>query len=325
MFVRFSLWILYASLSGCITTVRPITQRPLQGIRATEERKQAKPDKEQPDLFTRKRDLFIEPTQNDNSNGSLIRPDDEKNYFFTSRIPTQVGEYIQVEIDSVRVKPNKDSKEGNKEKEPDIQEAMLKEFPTLAPPDGEDKQLLGSIKMRITYVHENGDLLVTYSHDSISNEEGHNIQVRARIPYAKVISGSPIKTSDLSQIHFMENLKQELVERNSSEWQDDYSLRISGFTEAGSKQARELQDKRRKLEKDRDTLRKQLITFGKEKQKLAKERDALLAQEQKLAGAQKENTKGAPTAPPPLQGNPKDAPATTAPAAADPAAPVKQP
>ncbi len=323
-FFLFSLFALF----GCETNMRSITQRPVQNIRSIEERKKASKPKEHADLFTRKREILLEPLQPDNSSGSLMRPEDEKNYLFTSRVPTQVGSYIPVEIDSVSIKSK--TEKDDKEKEPDIQDALLKEFPTLAPPEGENKHLMRTIKMRIAHVEEDGDLHLTYDHDSRSNEEGHKIQVRAHLPYSNVLNGSSIKTSDLSQVQFTETFKDEVVERNAPEWQDDYSLRISGFSEAGSKQARALQDKRRELEKFRDTLRKQLISFGKEKQQVAKQRDTLVEQEKKLATAQaavkKESTPSAAPAAPaaqPKKGTPQNVPAPAPAPPAPPAAPAK--
>ncbi len=319
------------ALFGCETNMHSITQRPVQNIRSMEERKKASKPKEHADLFTRKREILIEPLQPDNSSGSLMQPEDERNYLFTSRVPTQVGSYIPVEIDSLSIqsKTEKDDK-NDKAKEPDIQDALLKEFPTLVPPDGENKHLVRTIKMRISHVEENGDLQLTYEHDSRSNEDVHKIQVRAHLPYSNVLNGSSIKTSDLSQVQFTETFKDEVVERNAPEWEDDYSLRISGFSEAGSKQARALQDKRGELEKFRDTLRKQLISFGKEKQQIAKQRDTLVEQEKKLATAQaavtKESTPSAAPAAPaaqPKKGNLKNVPAPAPAPAAPPAAPAK--
>ena len=95
----------------------------------------------------------------------------------------------------------------------------------------------------------------------------------------------------------MSFMKRAVEEKKATGWQDEYTLRISGFDEAKSKMAAELESKRQDLVKLRDQVRTRLETMGSERRQWAKERDSWIKKraEDKVkmeqAGKEKEEQK----------------------------------
>ena len=67
-----------------------------------------------------------------------------------------------------------------------------------------------------------------------------------------------------------------VVERKSVNWEDEYSLRISGFDETKSKMAAGLEEKREQLKSVRDKLENELKSFDGERKLMTTERAGLL-------------------------------------------------
>jgi chromosome segregation ATPase len=79
-------------------------------------------------------------------------------------------------------------------------------------------------------------------------------------------------TNDLVDVRWSEKTGQELATRQSSRWEDEYSLRLSGFREAKSKAAAEMEEQQRRLNDTKEALTQRLKNFSKERQAYTKER-----------------------------------------------------
>lgn len=246
----------------------------------------AKSRSEKPEYFVKKSDVEIIEQKPNRAAGSLFDLDDDRNRFFISGFIPKIGRYLEVKIDSPNLVAPKDvSKKGKDKKadeysDPQIQ-ALLDSLPNLTPPEGGEPRFISNIKMKVVDRFKNGDLLLTFQRNSQSERDRHFITIEATVPYHTVMSGGAIKVSDLVNISFIETRGQDVVHRQSSSWEDEYTARLSGYTEARSKVALELEDKRRDIERVRNKLDTRLRSFGKERRKVAQERDALLVDQKK--------------------------------------------
>ncbi len=239
--------------------------------------------KPRPSLYVKHKTIQVAPKEQHNDTGSLFKIDDQRNYLFASKAPFSVDQYVDIKVVSSQSE-NADAGKGKGDEKkadlPDSGDAAVKEMlaalPELDPGDGEDvPKLLKQLKMKIAHVYENGDALAVYKRNSMQDTEGREVNVRARIPYSSLISGNPLTTKDLVDVHWTDTLDGRLTERHSSSWQDEYSLRMSGFSEAKSVFAKRLDDKRQQLEGVKTRLQNQLVSLGKERQKMAKEREEI--------------------------------------------------
>lgn len=287
-------------LAGCQSGITPVTKRGIGGFN--------KPGNmymhgkspvavKKPEIFVRKKQVTIRPKQVPNETGSLFKLDDQRNYLYASNAPFSVGQFVDVRILPIQSNKKSDkAPEAAKESVVDASgdpfvEEMLKSLPELDP--GENRpDLIKNLKMQIAHVYDNGDALAVMKRSSIRGPEGNEISIRARIPYTSLISNAPISTRDLLNVEWVDSNNGQITERFSSGWQDEYSLRLSGFSEAKSIYAQQLEDKRQQLEGVKSNLQNQLISLGKERKKMAAERDEVLKQkaelDKKLAEKQKE-------------------------------------
>lgn len=229
-----------------------------------------------PDLYIGNKVVKVEPKSADNTTGSLFVMDDQRNYLYASKAPFAVDQYIDVKVVSAQSKQKDEANPSNGEVPADasgdeVVKELLDGLPKLDPgPDG--TKPLQMLKMKIAQVFENGDALVIFKRNSKNQIEGREVAVRARIPYSALIADHEITTKDLVDVHWMDTLDGELTERYSSAWEDEYTLRMSGFTEAKSLYAQQLEDKRIQMESVRAKVRNQLVSIGKERAKLSEER-----------------------------------------------------
>ena len=111
---------------------------------------------------------------------------------------------------------------------------------------------------------------------SVSGDQAHEIRFIARIPFSSISSGEPLSTNDLTAIEWVESSDGVVTERKSVGWEDEYSMRISGFDEIRSKSAMALEEKRKQLLDVRNRLDSRLKTFSDERNQLAKQREDLM-------------------------------------------------
>ncbi len=232
-----------------------------------------------PEIYVKQKKISIESRDKPNTTGSLFNPESEGNYLFTPASPMKVGRYVTVNIASTRNNtqdPNAKPTSAPKPSDPAVPEdELLKTLPDLAPKEKGEVSLLKDFKMKITHKYPNGDVLALVERNSQTVDDFHNLSAEAKIPYEKLASGDPLTTDDLTEVKFNEFREDEAIQRHSSGWQDEYSLRLSGFNEAKSKVAAELADQRSKMQETKQRLEERIKTLSSERKLIAKQREEL--------------------------------------------------
>jgi len=248
-----------------------------------------------PEIYVRQKNIVVRKADQPNETGSLFNPDDDRNYLFTAHGPFNVGRYLTIALASNRQapKPKAEVNAGTPPSpettgEDELESELLKALPELAPAAGEDPALIKKFKMKIVHRFENGDVLALTTRRSTVDGAGNDLTVQARIPYGMLATGDELTTADLTEVRFTESKEGELAERHSSGWEDEYSLRMSGFDESKSRVAKEIDDKQKRLEETRDKLQTQIKSVGDERRKMSKERDDMSKKRETMEGEQKE-------------------------------------
>lgn len=241
-----------------------------------------------PDLFVKERQIVIKDVDQANETGSLFNPDDDRNYLFASTGPQTVGRYLDINVVSNRADgakkdkpgaaktPEEQKKEDLAKSQDEIQKELLAALPELNPAGtATDPALIKGFKMRIAHRYSNGDVLAVMNRRSTSEDQIQDLNIETRIPYDRLSSGDPLTTRDLLDVKFRESGNGDTSDRTSSGWEDEYSLRLSGFDEAKSKAAQELTDKKRQLDEAAAKLETRIKSFGDERNQLSKQREDL--------------------------------------------------
>ncbi len=234
-------------------------------------------------LYEKKTTLTIKKMDPRLGSGSLAALDKKNDLFLTTANP-QVGEYIDIWAKPGAKTAEQTQASAGGEGDSSISkedEEMIKALPNLEPADMSQAVLLKSFKMRLTQRLSNGDFIATYERASGNENESQRIELQATIPSAKMQAGADILVTDLEGVKFDVQNDGELTRKRSSSWQNEYLLQISGFKEAKSKVALDLEIKRQKLEAVRDQLQEKIQSFGKERKQIAVERDKLLSDNKK--------------------------------------------
>lgn len=286
-------------ISGCISDMVSVTSRPLSGPGELQVHSRPIVDESRPaDIYGRKRDLNVVPKGGPSETGSLYRLGDHRNQLFAEQ-EIGVGSYVDI-----GVKANRQSGQeggaaasagaaqpaaGGAAPAAGAEDELVKALPNLSPAEANAK-VIKKFPMRIMAVLDNGDLLGLFSRSSKTVDEAHSLNVKARIPAQAIYRKDPLTTDDLLDVEWLESRDGDLVERQSSGWEDEYTLRMSGFNEARSKAAVELEDKRKQLETVKKQLQTRIQTLGSERQGIPKERDRLAQEKATLQQKEKEMT-----------------------------------
>ena len=285
------------SLSNCQTSgPQFISRRDPAPVVATQkvEATVAEPIQEEKpkDLFVRQKELKIRRKAPINETGSLTDLNDPRAYLFGFERPIEAGQYIDVKMASNRTEPSpagESSKgaqttpggESKSETKPVDESTLLKALPNLEPAGKNKPVLVKNIKMQILERFDNGDALVMYRRRSIREGQGAEVVVTARLSAESLSRPDQVTTQDLADVDWRESADGEVVERKSANWEDEYSLRLSGFDEMKSKDALGLEEKREMLKSARDKLENEMKSFSQERMKMTKERASLLDEKAK--------------------------------------------
>jgi hypothetical protein len=245
----------------------PVASRPI-----------GKTDNNQGKLYLKEERVAIAPDPSEES-GSLFRHDDKSSYLYSSANRGVAGEFIDVHIawnsdaspEKVTDAKSKDAAEPAKEGEDkvgDAEQKILSSLPKLDQPDAK-KLISKTVKMQVLGRRLNGDLDVGVMRTTQTEAETHTISVRAILPREKAVSGENVTTNDLVAIEWNENAAGESIVRNSTAWLDEYSLRFSGLSEARSREALALEEKRNQMLGSRKQLENELKALGKQRNDLA--------------------------------------------------------
>ena len=285
---------LFTLMTGCMPSVNKISGRnpDLFGKESDKIAGNSRPvGSTSPDLFVKEKKIVIKDVKEENDSGSLFNVEDERNYLFASTGPQTVGRYLDINVVSNRTDgakaggkpgavktPEEQKKEDLAKPQDEIQKELLGSLPDLNPAGTpEDPTLLKSFKMRIAHRYPNGDVLAVMSRRSTSEDQVKDMNIETRIPFNRLASGEPLTTRDLIDVKYHENNDGQIMDRASTGWEDEYSLRLSGFDEAKSKGAIDLADKRKKLEEASKKLETKMKSFGEERNQLSKQKEELTA------------------------------------------------
>jgi hypothetical protein len=240
------------------------------------------PGKQQPEVFIKEKKLIVKDLQEPNTTGSLFQSDHDGNYLFVPGSTGKIGRFLTIQVKTNRKniddkkadsQAKGDGKNKSQSEKSQEEEELLKALPDLEPKDRSKISLLKDFKMRITHRFPNGDILAKLERESTSESDFHQTVIEARIPYDRMTSGETLTTDDLLDIKYNEVTAEETIKRQSSDWQDEYSLRLSGFNEAQSRVASELADQKAKLSDAKQRLQDRIKSIGAERRQLTKMRE----------------------------------------------------
>jgi hypothetical protein len=172
------------------------------------------------------------------------------------------------------VKKPQEKGAGEAGKSEDIVETMRNALPNLDMPQGQPP-VIKYIKFRVLEIEESGDLKIAYHRSSKNQTDNREISVTAILPRKHLTQGDELTTSDLTAVQWEEMDSGQRTERSSDGWEDEYTLRMSGFSEARSRIALELESKRQQLLDARKQLDAKLTSFKTERQQVGKDRQKL--------------------------------------------------
>ena len=255
-------------------------------------------DDDEYDVLVRRKGVIIEPSDEKSTTGSLMNTQDPRNNLFLSQEPINVGDWLDVNVVFNR-KQSEANQEGEGEGEAQAGEEsnqdqdneiadIIAMLPNLDPADP-TLALLTSVKMRVSQVHPNGDVTVSLRRSSRNETTSYDFISTAHIPYKNLSTGKPLTTQDLTDVTWFENDEGYVSEKYSSIWEDEYSLRLSGFKETKSKYALELEKKEKELKQARKVLESRVKNFAEEKKQLRKKQEKLALAQAEEAKAKEQN------------------------------------
>lgn len=279
--------ILTTLVGACQTGVYPISQReylsekegksPHLGHRRPFEEK----SESAPEIYVKRESLAVVPKETQNFTGSLLSLKRAENSLFMEPLRGAVGETLDLLVKVNRSEsgatpipapaaPAAGASPEAAGKGP--QDELIAALPKLEPEDKTPK-VPSIIKMRVLRKLENGDVIVEATRASTNEWDANSIRAVSRVPRARLASNQPLTTLDLVDVDWYEQQGANTVERESSGWEDEYSLRWAGFEEARSKTAIELENKRKDLQKVKDRLQDRIVNMSKERGQIAQERE----------------------------------------------------
>lgn len=239
---------------------------------------------ENPEIFVKSQQLKISEVDGGNETGSLVSPDDRRIYLFQEKLPYRVGETVLVKVTSRRLEKKSDAPAAAAVPAADNTDELTKELlgalPRFDAGDTEQK-VLDRVPFRITHVEPNGDAYGFYERQSRDRMDISFLKVSAKIPFERLLPGEAPSTDDLSEVRWLESRGGEIVEQQSSAWEDEYSLRVSGFSEARSKIAMDLEKKQGQLTDARNRLKNQIVSFASQRKTMTEERARILSENSK--------------------------------------------
>jgi hypothetical protein len=277
--------IIMVLLAGCQHSLVPISDRSIDGEQKLGSQNavgNARPiDKpeSQPQLYIRQPGLKV-TEQGANETGSLFDGEDKRNFLIVPRDPLAVGSFIDVQVvysrtpEEVAKSAAPDapaSENGSQAGLSEAEKKILSGLPNLQPADSKMVPIR-KFKMQIVGRRNNGDYELKYERQETNDEQSYALLINAILPHESAISSDPRTTLQLTEIDWVEVRDGRAQNRSSPGWDDEYSLRMSGFSELKSREALALEDKRRQLEQSRKLIENQLQQISKERTTVAQTR-----------------------------------------------------
>lgn len=225
-----------------------------------------------------------------NTSGSLYSPTSVSSNFLLDNMPIGVGSSVTLFVKEVRAKSDSAASETIAEEDSDALTAeLLKGLPLLQPEDGSNKKVITKIKAKVVERLENGDLVVEAQRSSEGVSGRNSVFFRATVPSDRLKKSNTAEITDLADVVFQEVGPNGVMDRKSSGWEDEYSLRFSGFVESPSRLASKLDGDRKSLISMRNRFENRLKSFKNEREKIAKEREDLFADNGEMRDRMKAN------------------------------------
>lgn len=209
--------------------------------------------------------VIISTTDGARDTGSLMELSSDRNIIYPDITPVAVGDTITLAVSSPRSK--KPAAGAAPAPAGDL------ELPDLGPAKAEAKPI-ETLTMKVRQRLPNGDFIVQYQTTSTTTRDDTYTFVTAILDGKKRFNRAGLSTADLSDISFRQkDGPKEDYELSSTGWLDEYTLRLSGFNQANSRQALELEEKRKRLAQIRNNLKNRIRSFKKERQKVILSRE----------------------------------------------------
>ena len=151
-------------------------------------------------------------------------------------------------------------------------DSLFEQFPELKPADPKARPI-SSLNMKILQQKPNGDLVLQYSRSSNGKNSKKSISLQATLDGTNLSIGDNPTTDDLSDIFMIQQEGEEKTERRSTQWENEYTMRVSGFSEIESEQAKSIERARESLRKSLANVNKNKVAMGRERNAISKERD----------------------------------------------------
>lgn len=240
------------------------------------------PADEQPskqELFIRERSPVIQEIPVDpDSTGSLFPVDDPRTNLIVVN-PLRPGMVLPVRVVANRSNGNDESRQKNRGAKDgqveDNSKDLIEGLPALEPIES-GAAPLKTLRLRLETILPGGDGLASIARQSTRKDEHREIYVRVRIPAEKMVPGADLSTADLVDIVWAEYDGTETTRRESTSWEDEYSLRLSGFEELRSKEAKAVVEQQNALAVEREKLAADKKKIADERTAAAQQRDQLM-------------------------------------------------
>lgn len=289
---RFVVLLIACSGAGCQTS-HVLSERPVDPVVAGVENQipvphgPGSPALQRQDVFVREHRTVISDVPRDpDATGSLFSLDDSRSNLIVHN-PLRAGMLLEIKVSTSRLPAVGDQTKSQKgsSKSGDVgagPEGLTAALPKLEPAVA-GAGPLKSFKMRLDSILPNGDGIVSVTRRSSRTGDFHEIYAKARIPAEQMIPGAELSTSDLFDVAWMDFDGMQTTERHSTAWEDEYSLRLSGFEELRSKEALAVEEGRRQVQIEKDKVSEEARRIADERGRSAKQRDEL---QQKLREAE---------------------------------------
>lgn len=286
-FVCLGIVSIFIGLISSCTGGKYLSQRPIaeevdsEGQRTELAARPVEPMNPRKEHYIKEKELKVKRRHKINDYGSLSQVDDKRSFLLADRPPIKIGDTLDIRLDSNK----SDAPKAGATADPASTSAaktnddpLFKSVPTLDPAPDNTAVLVKRFKVKVIDVLEDGSLVVHHQRQSIRDGRANNVSVKAVLPMGTFTDPEAVVSSALQDVAFRESKDGDISERLSSQWEDEYTLRLSGFDEAESKSAIALEQKRKDLQDFRDRQLGQMKSMGQERQTMAKERNDYLEQ-----------------------------------------------
>jgi hypothetical protein len=274
-------------LGSCASSRRTISERPLSDASASGEQvpvqiREVDPSQKSSEYYIKNKELQVKSKRRKNSTGSLTSIEDARSYALPTTLPLTVGMTLPIKVTSNRDESAPQGAAGAAGGAPaggssnKLDETLIKALPNLEQAEKGKPVIVKNFNVQVIDIKENGDAVVAYHRRSLRGDQAADLLINAVIPYDALLDRDSISTDRLQSVAIRESQDGELTERVSSNWEDEYTLRISGFDEANSKSALALEDKRKQLQEAKEKVVAQVKSLGSERNTMANERQKLL-------------------------------------------------